>query len=105
MSCTIKKVTFDDKVHVIGISEPQIDHEREKEILSHFMKQQTIHNNPQKLFSQDSSKPAEPGTEPAFLNGLQSLLVNRKNPVNETKNAPSNEIDSANGFYVTRNNF
>jgi len=91
MSCTtIKKVTFNDNVLVIGISEPQIDHEKEKEILSHFMKQQTIHNNPKKLFT-ESSKPAEPGTEPAFLNGLQSLLVKRKNPevLNETKNAPS----------------
>ena len=68
-----------------------IDHEREKEILSHFMKQQTIHNNPKKLFSQESSKTAEPGTEPAFLNGLQSLLVKRQNSagMNEKKNAPS----------------
>jgi len=91
MSCTtIKKVTFNDNVLVIGISEPQIDHEKEKEILSHFMKQQTIHNNPKKLFT-ESSKPVEPGTEPAFLNGLQSLLTNRKNPavLDETKNAPS----------------
>ena len=55
------------------------------------MKQQTIHNNPKKLFSQESSKSAEPGTEPAFLNGLQSLLVKRQNSaeMNEKKNAPS----------------
>jgi len=91
MACTIKKVTFDDNVRVIGISEPHIDHEREKEILSHFIKQQTIHNNPKKLFSQESSKSAEPGIEPVFLNGLQSLLVKRQNPaeMNEKKNTPS----------------
>ena len=49
-----KKVTFDDSVQIIGISEAHIDHEREKEILTHFMKEQTIHNNPNKLFSKES---------------------------------------------------
>ena len=34
-----KKVTFDDSVQIIGISEAHIDHEREKEILTHFMKE------------------------------------------------------------------
>ena len=63
-----KKVTFDDAVQIMGISEPHIDHEREKEILTHFMKEQTIQNpNPNKLFSQESGSSDVVKEQPAFL--------------------------------------
>ena len=75
---SIKKVTFDDAVQIMGISEPHIDHEREKEILTHFMKEQTIQNpNPNKLFSQESGSSDVVKEQPAFLqvNLFQKYLL------------------------------
>ena len=98
MSC--KKVTFDDNIQIIGVSDLHIDHEREKDILSHFIKQQTIHNNPKKLFSQQS----ESGQEaPAFLQGLQSLVAQRSHTILNTKEGlkpTRNDIDQSGETYI-----
>ena len=85
-----KKVTFDDTVQIMGISEPHIDHEREKEILSHFMKEQTIQNpNPNKLFSEESGSSDVVKEQPAFLQGLQNLMAKRTNPALDSENNDS----------------
>jgi len=90
-----KKVTFDDAVQIMGISEPHIDHEREKEILTHFMKEQTIQNpNPNKLFSQESGSSDVVKEQPAFLQGLQSLMAKRTNPALESENNDSKATEN-----------
>ena len=88
-----KKVTFDDEVQIMGISEPHIDHEREKEILTHFMKEQTIQNpNPNKLFSQESGSSDVVKEQPAFLqvNLFQKYLFLHQLTYNMTKNCSLN---------------
>ena len=100
-----KKVTFDDAVQIMGISEPHIDHEREKEILTHFMKEQTIQNpNPNKLFSQESGSSDVVKEQPAFLqvNLFQRYLFLFQLTYNMTKDCSLNYKFSTSGPRIMR---
>ena len=50
-----KRISFDDEVQVIGVSEPDIDIENEKMILKHLQKQEEEQQQqPKKLLSKES---------------------------------------------------
>ena len=68
-----KQVRFDDTIEIIGVSESDFDMEREKEILSHFMKPE--YNTPKKLFSNESDVENKPSKD--FLQGLGALMSKR----------------------------
>jgi hypothetical protein len=72
MSST-KRISFDDDVRVIGVSEPEIDIEQEKRILT-YLKQPYI-ASPKKLFSNESKSQATP--PPEFLADLQRVMTKK----------------------------
>ena len=69
----IKRISFDDDVQVIGISEPEIDMENERRILTYL--KQPYQANPKKLYSADSKCQAAPPRE--FLHDLQKVMTKK----------------------------
>ena len=70
----IKRISFDDDVQVIGVSEPdQAIIENEKRFLSYF--KQPYQANPKKLYSSDSTCQAAPPRE--FLHDLQKVMTKK----------------------------
>ena len=65
-----KRISFDDDVQVIGISEPDIDIENERKILTYL--RQPYQADPKKLFSAESKCQAAPKKE--FLMDLQKVM-------------------------------
>ena len=69
----IKRISFDDDVQVIGISEPEIDMDNERRILTYL--KQPYQANPKKLYSADSKCQAAPPRE--FLHDLQKVMTKK----------------------------